>query len=443
MLNYIWLALILLAVVLGGATHQLKGVTDAAFAAARTAVVDLALPLVGITALWLGLMRLADRSGLIQVLARTLRPLLRRLFPDVPPDHPAMGSMLLNMSANLIGLTNAATPLGLRAMKDLESLNPHPGTATNAMCTFLAINTGSLQLVPLTAIGILSVAGSTRPTAIIGTALLATACAQVVGITSVKLLQRLPVFRAPANGASPVARPTTAPAVEPARPDAQGDRPPRALPGWGRVIVLAFVAATLGTAIWTMNQPSPGGAPDSGFARLLDAVSTVAVPFLIAFLPLYAALRGIRVYEEFVEGAREGFQVAVRIIPFLVAMLVAVGMFRAAGGVGIIAQALQPMLDTVGFPSELLPMALTRPLSGSATIGLFADLVKTSGPDSLLARMGGTLLGSTETTFYVLAVYFGSVGITRTRHAVAAGLLADLAGIVASVTICRLLFASH
>ena len=198
MLNYIWLALVLFAVAIGGLTGHLKEVTDGAFDGARTAV-TIALGLIGIMALWLGVMRLAERAGLIQKLARGLRPLMRRLFPGVPNDHPAMGSMLMNMAANMLGLGNAATPLGLRAMRDLETLNPHPGTATNAMCTFLAINTSSVQLIPTTAIAILVAAGSTNPTAIVGTALLATLCAATVAITSVKLLEKVPLFRVRAD----------------------------------------------------------------------------------------------------------------------------------------------------------------------------------------------------------------------------------------------------
>ena len=194
MLNYIWLALVLLAVTIGGLTNRLKEVTDGAFDGAKTAV-TISLGLIGIMALWLGVMRLAERAGLIQKLARGLRPIMTRLFPEVPNDHPAMGSMLMNMAANMLGLGNAATPLGLRAMRDLESLNPHPGIASNAMCTFLAINTSSVQLIPTTAIAVLVAAGSKNPTAIVGTALLATLCAASVAITSVKLLEKLPRFR--------------------------------------------------------------------------------------------------------------------------------------------------------------------------------------------------------------------------------------------------------
>jgi len=437
-LNYIWLALVLAAVLLGGWHGRFKEVTDAAFDAARTAVMGIALPLVGLTALWLGLMRLSEKAGLIQTLARGLLPFMRRLFPDVPAGHPAMGSMLMNMAANMIGLTNAATPLGLRAMNDLEKLNPRPGTATNAMCTFLAINTSSLQLVPATAIALLAAAGSAQPTAIVGTTLVATSCAVTTAIVSVKLLERLPWFRLlPATAPAPTAgepQTATSPPDDTGMPSATS--PWRA---WHAAVLVAFLAlfAVFFAREWVV---APAPAAPGVFLRVMKAMSLLAIPFLVAFFPLYAALRGVRVYEEFVEGAKEGFAVALRIIPFLVAMLVAVGTFRAAGGVDLLGRLLAPVLDVVRFPSELLPLALTRPLSGSATIGLFAELVKANGPDALVTRMGGTLLGSTETTFYVLAVYFGAVAVRRTRHALAAGLLADAAGMIASVLVCRWVF---
>jgi spore maturation protein SpmA len=431
MLNYVWLALVLLAVVLGGLDGRFRELTDAAFDSAKSAVMTTALPLAGIMALWLGVMRLAERAGVVRSLARALRPLMRRLFPEVPADHPAMGSMLMNMAANMLGLANAATPLGLRAMNDLEQLNPHPGTATNAMCTFLAVNTASIQLLPATAIGIMAATGGRNPTAIVGTTLLASACAVTVGLTAAKTLEKLSFFRVPpASPAKPAG--TENAAVEPAQPDV------KAIPAWGWPLLVLLLALF---GFFFIRLMQNGEASPSPFLRGVNAVSLLAIPFLLAFFPLYAALRGVKVYEEFVEGAKEGFQVAVRIIPFLVAMLVAMGMFRAAGGVDLLARALQPALNLISFPMDLLPMALTRPLSGSATIGLFAELAKAHGPDSLVTRMGGTLLGSTETTFYVLTVYFGAVGIKRTRHAVAVGLLADLTGMIAAVIICRLVLA--
>ena len=435
MLNYIWLALVLGAVVLGGATGQLKEVTTAAFDACKTAVMTLALPLAGVMALWLGVMRLAEKSGLMHALAKLLRPLMTRIFPDVPAEHPAMGSMIMNMAANMLGLANAATPLGLRAMQDLEKLNPRPGTATNAMCTFLALNTSSVQLIPASAVAILAAAGSVQPTAIIGTALIATICSTAVGLIAVKSLEKVPFYKLP---------PVTA-ADEAAKRKEDADQPdtltaPAPDPlGWRSRLLLSIFGVFFLYLVWQTANAGYDG--DRGwFASYVEALSILAIPFLLSFFPLYAALRSVPVYEEFVEGAKEGFQVALRIIPFLVAILVAIGMFRGAGGIDMLSRALDPVLKFVGFPAELLPMALMRPLSGSGSLGIFSELVATHGPDSILARMAGTIMGSTETTFYVLAVYFGSVAIRRTRHAVPAGLLADIAGIAASIIVCRIVF---
>jgi spore maturation protein SpmA len=443
MLNYIWLALILVGVLIGGFSHRMKEVADGAIAGAGTAV-TLAIGLIGIMALWLGMMRLAERAGLVQSLARGLRPLLRRLFPDVPEDHPAMGAMVLNIAANMLGLSNAATPLGLRAMRHLASLSAHPGTATNAMCTFLAINTGSVQLIPITAIALLASAGSKNPSVIIGTALVATTCSLASGLIAVKTFERWPIFRLrPAPGAAETA---TAGDANDAAVEAAIAEPPAPIRSTGWIALALFALCCL-WFLAALAFPERFGlaatqeqAGQRSIVRVINAVSVLAIPVLLAFFPLYAGLRRVPVYEQFVEGAKEGFSVAIRIIPFLVAILVAVGMFRAAGGIDLLTHWLRPALDVVRFPSELVPLALMRPLSGSGTLGLLGDLVKQFGPDHLISRTAATIYGSTETTFYVVAVYFGSVGVHRTRHAVPAGLVADLAGIVASVVVCRVVF---
>jgi spore maturation protein SpmA len=461
-LNYIWLALVLLAVAIGGLTNRLKEVTDGAFDGAKTAV-TISLGLIGIMALWLGVMRLAERAGLIQKLARGLRPIMTRLFPEVPDDHPAMGSMLMNMAANMLGLGNAATPLGLRAMRDLESLNPRPGIASNAMCTFLAINTSSVQLIPTTAIAILVAAGSKNPTAIVGTALLATLCAASVAIVSVKLLEKLPRFRIGKSGREIASAERdhagTAEVFDGQRPEAAANQltesSSSALPLWGKGLLVLLVvfflflfAKQVFPGFFGNNSVLPilgSSAPNEPvaisanvFVRIVNVVSVLAIPFLLAFFILYAALRGLKVYDEFVEGAKEAFDVILKIIPFLVTMLVAIGMFKGAGGIELLARALSPVLTTFHFPVDLLPIALMRPLSGGATLALFADVVHRLGPDNLVSRMAATIYGSTETTFYVAAVYFGSVGIKQTRHAIPAGLMGDLAGVIASVVICRM-----
>jgi len=469
MLNYIWLGLILLAVIIGGCLGNLKAVTDKSFELAKYAVLDTAFPLLGIMALWLGMMRVAERAGLVTLLARRLRPLMRWLFPDVPAEHPAMGSMVLNIAANMLGLGNAATPLGLRAMRDLDSLNPRPGTPTNAMCMFLAINTSSVQLIPVTVIAILAANNSSNPTAIVGTSILATACAAISAVTMAKLLARLPMFRLAPVACAPVALPTVPASPgneEKAEGKASSHRPstPKEergsanepalkesdtippMPGWGVATLIAFglffgwlflkfaFPATLGYAV------PPDSANQTVLVRIVDAISKLSVPFLLSFFPLYAALRRQKVYEDFVDGAKEGFEVAIRIIPYLVAILVAVGMFRASVGIDLVRQKLGPAMLAVGFPPDLLPLVLMRPLSGSGALGVFTELVKHAGSDSLVARTAGTIYGSTETTFYVLAVYFGSVGVKRARYALLAGLTADFVGVLASVIICRLVF---
>jgi len=457
MLNWIWLGLVVLSVILGGLSGQLGEVTNAAFDACKTAVMTLALPLAGIMALWLGVMRLAEKSGLVDILARGLRPVMHWLFPDVPPAHPAMGAMVMNMAANMLGLGNAATPLGLRAMQHLEQLNPRPGVATNAMCTFLAINTSSIQLIPATTVGLLAAAGAANPSSIIGTAFAATLCSTVVGITAVKILEKLPMFALPK---------IEGPVVDAAEPEiSAGPEPEKIHPIGALATGLLWVALLAFAVVFVLMAFFPGnfeilatavrkflavGAGPFAFPaewtgkhpliRSVETISLLAIPFILTMFPLYATARRVPVYEEFVEGAKEGFQVAIRIIPYLVAILVAIGMFRAAGGIQLLSNWLKVILDPLHFPTELLPLALMRPLSGSGSNGIFAELVQTHGPDSLLAQMAGTIMGSTETTFYVLAVYFGSVAIRRTRHAVAAGLLADVAGITASVAICRMVF---
>jgi len=453
MLNYIWLALLMAAVVIGGCTEHLKEVADKAFEMAETSVLKIALPLVGIMALWLGIMRLAERSGLVSLFARAMRPIMRFLFPDVPVEHPAMGSMLMNLAANMLGLGNAATPLGLRAMKDLESLNPRPGTATDAMCTFLALNTGSVQLIPVTAIAILAAAKSTNPSAIVGTALLATMCAAVVAVTVAKILAKVPLFRLRPEAATDApgvqdhtGTSATTAASTPEITVIKEAASLRPLEPWGVLLLAAFglffIYLFMRLAFpAVVNAPMPADvATKSVFIRIVNEISIISIPLLLSMFPLYAMLRRVKVYEEFVEGAKEGFDVALRIIPYLVAILVAIGMFRAAGGIDMLSTVLAPAMRIIGLPPDLLPLVLMRPLSGSGSLGVFSELVQHFGPDSLISRMAGTVYGSTETTFYVLAVYFGSVGIKKTRYALLAGLSADLAGVIASVIVCRIVF---
>ncbi len=434
MLNYIWLALILVSVGIGAWNGHLPEVTKGALDGAKSAV-DVILLQVGILAVWMGVMRLAERSGLVGVLSHALRPVMRFLFPDVPPEHPAMGAMVMNIAANMLGLGNAATPMGLKAMEHLERINPRPGTATDAMCTFLAINTSSVQLIPATVVTLLAAKGAKEPTAIVGTALVATSCACAVGVISAKLLQRLPVFALPL----PEVQGQQERQVEPTEDAAEESFVVPPMVKGGVIVVGVFVLLSLATFIHEafFTARNPGGHP---FLAVVSTFSLMAIPLMLAFFPLYAALRGLKVYSEFVEGAKEGVQIAIKIVPFLVSMLMAIGMFRGSDGLRMLTDGLRPVLSQIGFPADLLPLVLMRPLSGGGTQGIFVDLLNHFSPDSLIVRTAGTIFGSTETTFYVLAVYFGSVAIRRTRHAVIAGLLADLTGVVVSVIICRLMF---
>jgi spore maturation protein SpmA/spore maturation protein SpmB len=452
MLNYIWLGLIAVAVLLGsyhsavGHPGNLGDVGDGSVSSAKTAV-ELAGGLLGVMTMWLGLMRLADKAGLVRRLGLVLKPILRLLFPEVPADHPAMGAIVLNVSANILGLNNAATPLGLRAMSELNKLNSRPGVATNAMCMLLAINTSSITLIPVTAIGLLALYHGKNPTEIIGTSLAATACAQLFAITTCKLLERTAWSRRQVEEAPVQAASTTGSiaADEGGEIERKAEKTDATLP-WvpGAKVLLAllgiiFVALTLVIAFPEIigYTPTADQAAHWWPVRLVNALSALVLPWLIMLFPLYATLRKIPVYDEFVEGGKEGFNVILRILPYIVAMLVAVGMFRAAGGMITLQRVVGPITNHVGFPSELVPMAMIRPFSSAAALGLLTDLVKTNGPDNLITLMAATFYGCSETTFYVIAVYFGSVGVRKTRHAIPAGIVADIVGPIAAVIVCR------
>lgn len=454
MLNYIWLALIGFAVLLGGFTGKIDAVGNQAVESASDAL-KLAGTLFAVMILWLGLMRLAEKAGIVHRLGLALKPIMVWLFPEVPPDHPAMGSIIMNMAANILGLNNAATPLGLRAMNELNQLNKYPGVATNAMCMLLAINTSSITLIPVTVIAILTAAGSRNPTIIIGTSLAATAVAHAAAILTCKLLERSPWYRlrpleAEAATASTVSSGATATIHAGAEVRETAQRRDQDLP-WvpGSRWILAgmaglFLGMLLAIAFPELIHQAPSAemATKSPPLRLIYALSLITLPWLIFFFPLYATLRRIPVYEEFVEGGKEAFQVILRILPYIVGMVVAIGMFRVSGGMDLLKKILSPVADTIGFPGDLVPLAVIRPFSGTGSIPILQDIVTHSGPDSLLALTAGTLYGCSETTFYVIAVYFGSVGIRKTRHAIPAGLVADIIGPIASVLICRAVFAN-
>ena len=391
-----------------------KGMVDAA-----TASVTLAMGLVGVMTLFLGLIKVAEQGGLLTILARLIRPIMVRLFPDVPADHPAMGAMILNMAANALGLGNAATPFGIRAMHELDRLNPHPGTATNAMALFLAINTASITLVPSSVIAVRASLGSHDPAAILPTTLFATVCATLAAILSAKAYQSF--FPLPTG--EPTANETnrTAPGMAPG-----GEIPcDEGYPVWVSVMAIGVLLGLIPLTIV--------------YGKLFSAW---VIPGMVTGLLGFGLLRGVRVYESFVEGAREGFEVAVRIIPYLVAILVAVGMFRSSGAMAYLVAFLSPLTTPLGLPAEALPMALLRPFSGSGAYGLMTAIMQDPaiGPDGYVGLLVSTIQGSTETTFYVLAVYLGAIQVRRMRHTLAAALTADVVGLAAAVFICSLLF---
>ena len=424
---------------IGTDSQPMQELSQAAISSAGSAV-ELAIGLVGVMALFLGLMKIAEAGGLLTVLARLLRPMMTRLFPSVPPEHPAMGAMILNFSANILGLGNAATPFGIRAMQELNKLNPHPGTATNAMALFLAINTSSITLLPTGVIALRASLGAAEPAAILPTTLFATLFATITGITSALVLQRF--FPPPAAAPAPETG-TEAEAgsrAEPA-PDAQTTGEPQptpdaaqpmgievpveGYPGWVSALALLGVLAIIPLTIVYGQVIAPW-----------------IIPGLILGFLLFGVARGVRIYEVFVEGAKEGFQVALRIIPYLVAILVAVGMLRASGALGVFVGLLAPWTTPLGLPPEALPMALLRPLSGSGAYGIMAAIMQdpATGPDTYVGLLVSTLQGSTETTFYVLAVYFGAIQVRRVRHTLAAALSADVAAVIAAVFIVGWLF---
>ena len=443
MLNYIWLGMIVTGVMVGALTGRSTEVSQAFLDWSEKAVMGVALPLAGMFTLMLGVMRLVEQSGLIAVIARFFGPVLRRLFPDVPPDHPAMGAMMMNIAANFIGAGNAATPFGLRAMTQLEKLNPCPGTATNAMCTFLVLNTSALTLISTTGLVLLRKGGASNPTAVIGPAIAATLCGLVVGLLVLRVCQRWSVFavrdeRRGEGGTAVTA--VTAAAVEEEEPEKLAVPVP--LSGWRRTVLAAFFGILGWGLVVALRKAGFSAAWTAGdwggvAAAFMMAVSGLVLPGFLTFFILYAALAGLRVFEVFVDGAKEGIQTVLRIIPYLVGMIVGVGVLRASGTIDALAGWLRDGLKISGAFPDLLPMVLMRPLSGSGSQAVLANLIDQFGADSYEALSAATMYGSTETTFYVLAVYFGAVGIRRIRHALMAGLVADLVAMSTALFLCQ------
>lgn len=407
-LNYIWIAFFLVAFAVAlvrliflGDTEVFPAIMNSTFASAKTAF-EISLGLTGVLSLWLGIMRIGEKGGVVNVVARWMAPLFSKIFPDIPKGHPVTGTIFMNFAANMLGLDNAATPMGLKAMEQLQELNPKKDTATNPMIMFLVLNTSGLTLVPISVMVYRAQLGAAQPTDVFVPILLVTFFSTFVGLIVTCLYQRINLLN--------------------------------------RTLLLFFGAlcSLVALIIW-------------GFSTMLreqmDVVSsTFANVFLctiIASFIIAGMRKKINVYETFIEGAKEGFQTAVRIIPYLVAILVAIGVFRASGAMDFLIDGIAWCVALVGGDTEFvgaLPTALMKPLSGSGARGLMVDAMTTYGADSFVGRLACLFQGATDTTFYILAVYFGSVGIRKTRHAVTCGLLADLAGIISAIFICYLFF---
>ena len=435
MLNGLIVSIALASILLAAFSGQMQALTDSILTSARGAV-DLAIGLVGIMAFFLGLFRIAEDAGLLRHLARLVGPMLHRLFPSVPVGSPAMSAMILNISSNMLGLGNAATPFGIKAMEELDKLNSKPGTATNAMVLFLAINTSALAILPSGAVGMRASVGSEDAMGIFIPTWFASGCATLVGITAAVLLSRLWIYRSTepaALTAADTGNMADAADYAPLAFDAPEALAPKPVRRWlGRLFWLGL-AGLLARFVWD-------GRTESTADIITDVTSAWMLPTLVATLVLYGWVRGVRVYDSLVEGAKQGFQVAIRIIPYLVAILVVVGMFRASGGIDLIVVVLSPFTAIIGLPAEALPMALLRPLTGTGAFGVMTETMQVYGADSVVGYMVSTFQGSTETTFYTLAVYYGAVGIRETRHTVPACLLADTAGILGAVFIVNLMF---
>jgi len=407
-LNYIWIAFFLVAFVIAliklvffGDFDVFPAMMDSTFASSKTAF-EISLGLTGVLSLWLGIMKIGERGGVVNVLARLLSPIFVRLFPDIPKGHPVTGSIFMNVAANMLGLDNAATPLGLKAMEQLQELNPKKDTATNPMIMFLVLNTSGLTLIPISIMVYRAQMGAAQPTDIFIPILLATFFSTVAGIIVTSLFQRINLFN--------------------------------------RTLLLTLGGACVLVAgiIWGFGQLD---------SVLMNRVSTTSANILLMTIIVGFILAGmmkkVNVYDAFIEGAKEGFTTAVRIIPYLVAILVGIGVFRASGAMDALISGIGALVEMTGFDAEwvgALPTALMKPLSGSGARGMMVDAMTTYGADSFIGRLSCVFQGSTDTTFYILAVYFGSVGIRYTRHAVACGLLADLAGVIAAIAICYLFF---
>ncbi len=438
MLNGIFVVLILGSVGTAAFVGKMPDVNQAGIDSAKGAV-TIAIGLVGMMALWLGFMRVLRDAGLMHAIARGLAPVMRRLFPSVPTDHPAMGAMIMNLAANILGLGNAATPFGLKAMRELDTLNERKGVSTDAMALFLAINTSGVAVMPLGVIAIRASLGSENAAGIFVPSILATMCSTLAAVLVARALAGRTRF-APeryeetteesgeetlADGIAGLER----------AEDMVAARPPLST---ARALLLAAFGLLIALAIANHVRTNAADAGTAGALR--EVLNSWLLPLLMAAIVLFGFSHRVKVYESFIKGAREGFDIAVMIIPYLVAILVAVGMFRASGALDALVTLVSPLTSLVGFPAEALPMALIRPLSGSGAMGIMTATMTEYGPDSFVGYLVSVMNGSTETTFYVIALYFGSIRVRAVRHTLVACLAADAVGIVAALLWCRLFF---
>lgn len=430
-MSIVFIVFIAGAILTAAATGRMKEISDASFEAAKDAI-TLAISLIGIMALWLGLVRILEVGGFMHTLARIVKPVMLRLFPDVPEDHPAMSAMVLNISANMLGLGNAATPLGIKAMTELNRLNPLPGIATNAMCLFVALHTSSITLFPLGTIGVRAAAGASNPSSIFLPTLLSSIVATVCGCAVAIMLARRDRsygdMIAGAGAAEITSDESESAAIADYSAFLQHAGPSRKI--LARAILGAFSVILL-----VQFSLSPDK-PDFLVNQLL---SFWLMPLLMLLIICYGLSRGVKLYEAVTDGARQGFEVAVRIIPYLVAILVGIAMFRASGAMDFVAALLRPLTALIAMPPEVLPMALVRPLSGSGAFAVMSAIVQ-DDPNSYSSYLASVIQGAMDTTFYIVAVYFGAVKVSRVRHAVMAGLTADIVGILSACLFCALLW---
>ena len=433
MLNAIFIALLVGAVVTAAYNGSMPAVNEALFDSARRAV-TIALGLIGTMALWLGFMRVLRDAGVMANIARALAPIMRWLFPGIPAEHPAISAMILNMSANVLGLGNAATPFGLKAMQELQKLNPNKAVATDSMALFLAINTAGIAVIPTGVMAIRHSLDSANPGAIFFPSILATLCSTITAIIVAKSLARLKVFSlerytsiCPASSSEVEAEIDE---IElPETPESQR------LSRWGVALMVGIAAWVVAMAVRDLT------APGSDTTVVVEELfNTWLMPLLAVAIVLYGLSARVKVYDSLIEGAREGFQIVIMIIPFLVAIIVAIGVFEASGALDLVLKPLSKVTSLIGFPVEALPMAIMRPLSAQGASGVMIATMQTHGPDSFIGYLVSVISGSTETTFYVLAVYCGSIRLRATRHAVFACVAADIAGVLASLFWCKLFF---